>query len=382
MRTGEKNFRWLCVSGARCAWRATSSPTAAKPATPSSTHDAVPTEKISVIHNSLVFPPVNRPPPLLAQRGPLHPSIRPQTTAPRLNSAPASTPPKQPRVLLLRRDVSPRKKPARAHRDRRRPPARARLAALARRRTDPSRAACAASRLVATKNLGARVKFLGFHRDPRPALHDVAADLAVHASWSEGALRISFIGGAGLHGLFAVAYEAQGDPSEDRFGARPHRLGRSRATTVPPSARRSRAGSANPPSPMRSAPPTPAPSPAPPSTPERQVAAYLDLFRRLLARLPCHDQQAAHRSHRAIHPRPQIRRPAHARDAVQRLALDGAAARSTSSRPATSSAATAARRSSRPTRSRRNPISSPATSASPMTSSPSPAWSLRRCSQA
>lgn len=68
----------------------------------------------------------------------------------------------------------------------------------------PARAACA--QLVAQKNLGARVKFLGYQRDPTPLYR--AADLAVHASWSEALSNFLIEGQA--HGLLAVAHEAQG----------------------------------------------------------------------------------------------------------------------------------------------------------------------------
>ncbi len=68
----------------------------------------------------------------------------------------------------------------------------------------PARAAC--EQLVAQKNLGARVKFPGFQRDPAPLYR--AADLAVHASWSEALS--NFLIEAQAHGLPAVAYEAQG----------------------------------------------------------------------------------------------------------------------------------------------------------------------------
>lgn len=68
----------------------------------------------------------------------------------------------------------------------------------------PSRSSC---EQLATK-LGAkdRVKFLGFHRDPTSLY--AAADLAVHASWSESLS--NFIIEAQAHGLPAVAYDAQG----------------------------------------------------------------------------------------------------------------------------------------------------------------------------
>lgn len=67
-----------------------------------------------------------------------------------------------------------------------------------------ARAACEAE--VAASGLGARVKFLGFHADPSPLYR--AADVAVHASWSEALS--NFLIEAQAHGLPAVAYEAQG----------------------------------------------------------------------------------------------------------------------------------------------------------------------------
>jgi glycosyltransferase involved in cell wall biosynthesis len=68
----------------------------------------------------------------------------------------------------------------------------------------PARVAC--ERLAADRNLGSRVKFLGFQRDPTPLYR--AADLAVHASWSEALSNFLIEGQA--HGLLAIAYEAQG----------------------------------------------------------------------------------------------------------------------------------------------------------------------------
>lgn len=68
----------------------------------------------------------------------------------------------------------------------------------------PERAAC--SRLAAVKGLESRIKFLGFHSNPTPLY--CAADLAVHASWSEALS--NFLIEAQAHGLLAVAYEAQG----------------------------------------------------------------------------------------------------------------------------------------------------------------------------
>ena len=69
----------------------------------------------------------------------------------------------------------------------------------------PARAACES--LVERKNLSARVRFVGFQRDPSPLY--AAADLAVHASWSEALS--NFLIEAQAHGLPAVAYEAQGN---------------------------------------------------------------------------------------------------------------------------------------------------------------------------
>jgi glycosyltransferase involved in cell wall biosynthesis len=68
----------------------------------------------------------------------------------------------------------------------------------------PARAEC--ERLVAHHNLAARVKFLGFQRDPS-AIY-VAADIAVHASVSEALS--NFVIEAQAHGLPAVVYQAQG----------------------------------------------------------------------------------------------------------------------------------------------------------------------------
>jgi glycosyltransferase involved in cell wall biosynthesis len=68
----------------------------------------------------------------------------------------------------------------------------------------PARTAC--EHLVAERQLGARVKFLGFHRDPSPLY--LAADVAVHTSRSESLS--NFLIEAQAHGLPAVVYDAQG----------------------------------------------------------------------------------------------------------------------------------------------------------------------------
>lgn len=68
----------------------------------------------------------------------------------------------------------------------------------------PARQACEAE--VARRGLNSRIKFLGYHADPSPLYR--AADLAVHASWSEALS--NFLIEAQAHGLPVVAYEAQG----------------------------------------------------------------------------------------------------------------------------------------------------------------------------
>jgi glycosyltransferase involved in cell wall biosynthesis len=68
----------------------------------------------------------------------------------------------------------------------------------------PERAAC--TQLAASRGLADRVKFPGFHANPKPLYF--AADVAVHASASEALS--NFLIEAQAHGLPAVAYEAQG----------------------------------------------------------------------------------------------------------------------------------------------------------------------------
>ena len=139
----------------------------------------------------------------------------------------------------------------------------------------PARADC--ERLVADKNLGARVKFPGFQRDPAPLYR--AADLAVHASSSEALSNFLIEGQA--HGLLAVAYQAQGIrecfvpgrtgwaiPRGDRTAFRGTL---SRRISEPQIAHDERAADAR--DFARSA-----------FDPARQVAAYLDLFQHLTAR--------------------------------------------------------------------------------------------------
>ena len=137
----------------------------------------------------------------------------------------------------------------------------------------PARAEC--ERLVAGRKLGARVKFLGFHRDPTPLYR--AADLAVHASWSEALSNFLIEGQA--HGLPAVAYEAQGIREcfipgrtgwaiarDDRAA---FRATLSRRISEPQIAHDERAAAAR--AYARTT-----------FDPARQVSAYLELFRKLL----------------------------------------------------------------------------------------------------
>jgi glycosyltransferase involved in cell wall biosynthesis len=65
----------------------------------------------------------------------------------------------------------------------------------------------ACERLVRRRSLESRVRFPGFWNDPRPLY--AAANIAVHASWSES--RSNFLVEAQAHGLPAIAYRAQGN---------------------------------------------------------------------------------------------------------------------------------------------------------------------------
>lgn len=144
----------------------------------------IPTTRISVIHNSLVFPAESalwRNEPLRAQHGATATTrvllnvamFRPEKNQRELIEIAAGLPTSLDWQLWLAGD-------------------------------GPTRAAC--EELVAEKNLGARVKFLGFQRNPTPLY--CAADLAVHASRSEALS--NFLIEAQAHGLLAVAAEAQG----------------------------------------------------------------------------------------------------------------------------------------------------------------------------
>ena len=218
------------------------------------TRYAVPAEKISVIHNSLVFSPEN-----------------PSTAAPDFRKqfgAGATT-----TVLLCVAMFRPEKNQREL----------IEIVAGLSSTADwqlwlagdgPARAEC--ERLVAEKNLGARVKFLGFQRDPS-ALYG-AADIAVHASWSEALS--NFLIEAQACGLPAVAYEAQGIAEcfmPDRTGWTIPRDNRAtfrdaltRLMKLSADERRGISAEAR-----RFARET--------FDPQRQVAAYLDLFQKLAA---------------------------------------------------------------------------------------------------
>jgi len=139
----------------------------------------------------------------------------------------------------------------------------------------PARAACEQR----ARELGAasgRIRFLGFHADPAPLY--AAADIAVHASWSEALS--NFLIEAQAHGLPAVAASAQGIgecflpgetgweiPQGDRVAFR-ERL--ARLMTEPAAERTRRADRARGFARGR-------------FDPARQVRAYLDLFAALAA---------------------------------------------------------------------------------------------------
>lgn len=216
---------------------------------------ALPPEKISVIHNSLVFPGASAPTRNLALRAEHGATpattvflnvamFRPEKNQRELVAIAAGLPPTADWQLWLAGD-------------------------------GPARAACAA--LAHRLQLTGRVRFLGFHRDPSSLY--AAADVAVHASWSEALS--NFLIEAQAHGLPAVAYDAQGIREcfvPDRTGwaiARDDRAAFQAALShlmaAPVAARAARSAEAR--AYARTA-----------FDPARQVAAYLDLFASLVAR--------------------------------------------------------------------------------------------------
>ena len=140
----------------------------------------------------------------------------------------------------------------------------------------PTRAAC--ERLAARLSLMSHVRFVGFHRDPAPLY--AAADVAVHTSASESLS--NFLIEAQAHGLPAVAYAAQGIaecfvpghtgwaiPSNDRAA---FLAALTPLLVAAPAERSVRAASAR--AFARTT-----------FDPARQSAAYLDLFSRLISTL-------------------------------------------------------------------------------------------------
>jgi len=153
------------------------------------TQHGLPSNKISVIHNSLVFPSLPSASSLSSARQALRAQYgaKPATTV-FLNVA-MFRPEKNQRELIEIASGLPRSLDWQLW-----------LAG-----DGPARAEC--ETLVERKNLSAHIRFVGFHRDPSPFY--AAADLAVHASWSEALS--NFLIEAQAHGLPAVAYEAQGN---------------------------------------------------------------------------------------------------------------------------------------------------------------------------
>jgi len=149
---------------------------------------AVRPEKISVIHNSLVFAPTADPVAAANDRAQLRARFGASEKTIVLLCVAMFRPEKNQRELI---DLA-----ARLSRD----------AAwqLWLGGEGPALAECKA--LVTAKNLGDRVKFTGFQTDPRPLYH--AADLAVLTSKSESLS--NFLVEAHAHGLPSVAYQVSG----------------------------------------------------------------------------------------------------------------------------------------------------------------------------
>lgn len=181
MRTG-KTLPWLFRRSLRLARHIVANSHQAKAQLVSEYR--LPDEKISVIHNALLFPPAgafSRNQTLRAQLGASPATIvlldvamfRPEKNQRELIEIAAQFPAALDWQLWLAGDGA-------------------------------ARGEC--ERLAVEKNLGARVKFLGFHADPGPLY--AAADLAVHTSLSESLS--NFLIEAHTHGLASVAYDVVG----------------------------------------------------------------------------------------------------------------------------------------------------------------------------
>ena len=141
----------------------------------------------------------------------------------------------------------------------------------------PARAEC--ERLAARNRIDSRVKFLGFQRDPS-ALY-AAADIAVHASATEALS--NFLVEAQAHGLPAVVYQAQG--MEECFV--PNETGWTISRGDPDAFRAAIIRLAGESAEVRAHRSATAQAFARDTfDPERQVAAYLDLFAHLTRNAP------------------------------------------------------------------------------------------------
>jgi glycosyltransferase involved in cell wall biosynthesis len=250
LRTG-RPLPWLFRRGLRGARHVVANSREARAA--AIARHGVPPEKASVIYNALVFPPAGAEPHDEALRA-------------RLGANPAT-------AVLLSVAMFRREKGQRELIE---------IAAGLPAGLDwqlwlagdgPTRGAC--ERLAERHRLGHRVKFLGFHADPGPLYG--SADLAVHASASESLS--NFLIEAQARGLPAVASAAQGIgecfvpertgfviPRGDRAAFRSALL---RLLGEPRETRLARAAEAR--AFARST-----------FDPRRQVAAYLELFQKLL----------------------------------------------------------------------------------------------------
>lgn len=249
MRTGKK-LPWLFRHSLRCVHHIVANSHEARDTLV--TAYVTPAEKISVIHNALVFPAEStlaRNDALRAQHG----------ATPATNVLLC--------VAMFRREKNQRELieiaaglPANADWQ------------LWLAGDGPARQAC--EKLAAQKNLCARVRFLGFQPNPS-ALYD-AADVAVHASWSESLS--NFLIEAQAHGLPVVACQAQGIRESfipDRTGwliapddRASFRTALNRLFSDAPATRAARAAEAR--TYARTT-----------FDPARQISAYLDLFSRL-----------------------------------------------------------------------------------------------------
>jgi glycosyltransferase involved in cell wall biosynthesis len=229
------------------------------------TQHAIPPERIAVIHNSLIFSPA----PAADGRAQLRATYGATTTTVVLLCVAMFRPEKNQRELI---EIAA-KLPAELDWQ------------LWLGGDGPARASC--ERLTVEKSLGHRVKFLGWQRDPAP--YYTAADLAVHASWSEALS--NFLIEAQASGLPAVAYHAQGIAEcflpgdtgfviarDDRaaFCSKLVELAQADASAKTARAERARAYARN------------------AFDHDRQVAHYLELFERLRATTPSGTRSGAY----------------------------------------------------------------------------------------